>query len=125
MSAASENSGLETLKNSVLPKLAGINKKVDDMRNSVQADPEDVTDKIIKLAVPAVAGLVLTKILQIAWKKATKADVVPSGSDTATSLLGAMAFASISGALAALMSRVSTKGALKVVDRRQAKRAAK
>jgi hypothetical protein len=111
------------MKNSILPKLTDVNRKVDDMRASTQSNPDDITDKIIKLAIPALAGLVLTKVLQIAWKKTTKDDSVPSGADTDSSLLGAMAFASISGALAAVISRLSTKGSLALVNRRQAKKA--
>lgn len=119
------SSGIESLKDSVLPKLSGVNRKVDDMRSSVKSDPENLTDKILKLAIPALAGLALTKILEMAWKKTTKDDAVPSGSDTSTSLLNAMAFASISGALAALISRLATKGSTALVSRRQTKRQAK
>lgn len=116
------DSGIESAKNSILPKLADVNRKVDDMRSSAQSDPENMTDKIIKLAIPALASLVLAKVLETAWKRATKSDVVPSGSNTDTSLLNAMAFASISGAIAAVIARLSTKGSVALVNRRQNKR---
>lgn len=118
-SGASE---IESLKTSLLPKLADVNRKVDDMRTATHSDPENLTDKIIKLALPALAGLVLSKVLEMAWKKTTKNDVVPSGSDDTTSLLGAMAFASVSAALAAVVSRLSTKGSTRLVNRRISKR---
>lgn len=123
--SSSESSGIESMKDSVLPKLDSVNRKVDDMRSSVESDPENITDVIIKMAVPALAGMVLSKVLEIAWKKTTKDDTVPSGTNTSTSLLNAMAFASISGALAALISRLSTKGSKALVNHRQAKRLAK
>lgn len=92
------------------------------MRSSVQSDPENMTDKIIKLAIPALASLILAKVLETVWKKTTKNDVVPSGSNTDTSLLNAMAFASISGALATVIARLSTKGSTALVNRRLNKR---
>lgn len=116
------DSGIESAKNSILPKLADVNRKVDDMRSSVQSDPENMTDKIIKLAIPALASLILAKVLETVWKKTTKNDVVPSGSNTDTSLLNAMAFASISGALATVIARLSTKGSTALVNRRLNKR---
>lgn len=121
----SMESSLEDAKNAVMPKLDDVNRKVSDMRSSIQNDPENLTDKLIKFGLPALAGLVLTQVLQMAWKKGTKNDTVPSGSDTSTSLLGAMAFASISGALAAVISRLSTKGSNKLVDHRITKRETK
>lgn len=112
----------EALTSAIMPKLTDVNRKVDDMRSKITNDPETLSDKVIKLAVPALAGLVLTKILEVAWKKSTKDDSVPSGPDTSTSLLNAMAFAAISGAIATLVSRFATKGSDAFVAHRQVKR---
>ncbi|MCC2732568.1 hypothetical protein LK486_18930, partial [Fusicatenibacter saccharivorans] len=53
----------------VVEGLHRIDQKVDDLRNQRLNDPDSLGDKLVKSAVPALAGLVAGKLFQIAWDK--------------------------------------------------------
>ena len=48
-----------------------IDRKVNAMREAKLADPDSLGDKVIKAALPALAGLVAGKLFDVLWRKGT------------------------------------------------------
>ncbi|MGO1346029.1 MAG: DUF4235 domain-containing protein, partial [Bifidobacterium psychraerophilum] len=46
-----------------------VNAKVDDMRSDIESDPDSFSDKIIKLALPALTGMLAGQIFKMIWNK--------------------------------------------------------
>ena len=63
------NTGIASDADRVVEGLHRIDQKVDDLRNQRLNDPDSLGDKLVKSAVPALAGLVAGKLFQIAWDK--------------------------------------------------------
>lgn len=88
-----------------------INAKVDSMRATIEADPDDLIDKFVKFAFPTVAGFVAGKAFEMVWNRGR-------GSKDGSSLLSSIVFAALSGALGALVSELSQRGSQSLVNRR-------
>lgn len=97
-----------------------INAKVDDMRASIEADPDDLIDKFVKFALPTIAGFVVGKAFETAWNRGRAGK---AGDDA--SLMSSIVFAALSGALGALVSGLSQRGSQSLVNRRHRNAATK
>ncbi|MFD0704216.1 DUF4235 domain-containing protein [Alloscardovia venturai] len=104
-----------------LEQLHTVDEKVNSMRSQIKNDPDDIFDKLLKLTLPALAGLVIGKLSEVAWKqgkrrvlgaKAVDAD----GKDKADGVVASMIFAAASAAISSLVSTLSTRGSQKIVD---------
>ena len=51
----------------VVGMLHQVDGKVNDMRNSIESDPESLTDKLVKFALPGIAALLAGKLFQSFW----------------------------------------------------------
>ena len=93
-----------------------IDEKVNRLREDRLNDPDSLGDKLIKSAVPALAGLVAGKAFQMIWDKGTSKRNLRKG-------LAAMslAFAAVSAALGAVVSQLSDRGSKAFVDHRHRK----
>lgn len=128
-------------KDGLFSALAKIDKTVTGQREKIESDPDSFSDKLIKWALPAIAGFVVSKGIAIAWdaifhrgrfaKKQDPSDIsdspedntdMPTGEEASQGVLLGMLFAAITGVLGALTSTLSTKGSEKLVARRQDKR---
>ena len=80
-------------------------------------------DKLIKSAVPALAGLVAGKAFQMIWDKGTSKRTLRKGlaADAPQSLAMSLAFAAVSAALGAVVSQLSDRGSKAFVDHRHRK----
>ena len=80
-------------------------------------------DRLIKSAVPALAGLVAGKAFQMIWDKGTSKRNLRKGlaADAPQSLAMSLAFAAVSAALGAVVSQLSDRGSKAFVDHRHRK----
>lgn len=116
--------------------------KVDAMRERRLSDPDSLGDKLLKFALPSIAGFIASKAFQILWnstvsnrtakrsgRHAAQSDVsretiTDSGSlgdgvvDERESLFMSIAFSALSAALSAVVSQLSDRGSQALVTRR-------
>ncbi|RSX50095.1 DUF4235 domain-containing protein [Bifidobacterium callimiconis] len=121
--------------------------KVDAMRERRLNDPDSLGDKLLKFALPSVAGFVASKAFQLLWnntvssrsvkrsgRHTSKSDVsretiTESDSslgdgviDERESLFMSIAFSALSAALSAVVSQLSDRGSQALVTRRHNRR---
>ncbi|WP_169276169.1 DUF4235 domain-containing protein [Bifidobacterium moraviense] len=106
----------------VVAKLDAVNAKVDEMRAKIENDPDSMGDKILKAALPSVAGLVAGKLFQVAWNRGTARRFGEVGEGSAKGFLLSVAFAGLSAAVGAAVSQLSNRSSQALVDRRHARR---
>lgn len=110
-------------------RLETFNDKVTAMQQERIDDPDTVGDKIIRMALPAIAGLVAGKIFEAIWNagvarhgganKETEEDSRRQG------LMMSLLFAAVSSAFGAVISQLSDRGSQHLVSRLQHRREAK
>ena len=100
-----------------------IDEKVNRLREDRLNDPDSLGDKLIKSAVPALAGLVAGKAFQMIWDKGTSKRNLRKGlaADAPQSLAMSLTFAAVSAALGAVVSQLSDRGSKAFVDHRHRK----
>ena len=100
-----------------------IDEKVNRLREDRLNDPDSLGDKLIKSAVPALAGLVAGKAFQMIWDKGTSKRNLRKGlaADAPQGLAMSLAFAAVSAALGAVVSQLSDRGSKAFVDHRHRK----
>jgi hypothetical protein len=117
--------GLKKSADSIVSRLSAVDSKVDKMARTKTDDPDSIGDKIIKMAVPALAGLIAGKVFQSLWNKGiVKHRSNDSEDDERQGLLLTLAFAGLSAAFGAVVSQLSDVGSTAFVRRRHIKRAA-
>ena len=96
-----------------------IDEKVNRLREDRLNDPDSLGDKLIKSAVPWVAG----KAFQMIWDKGTSKRNLRKGlaADAPQGLAMSLAFAAVSAALGAVVSQLSDRGSKAFVDHRHRK----
>lgn len=99
-----------------------IDEKVNAMREQRLSDPDSLGDKLFKLVMPALTGLVAGQLFQMAWDKGTSR-TRRHGDATQQSFLMGLLFAACSAAFGAVVSQLSTRGSQAFVDRRHRKAA--
>ena len=98
----------------IVASLGAVNAKVDEMRSNLEHDPDSLGDKILKAALPSIAGLVAGKLFQVVWNRGTAKH---NGNGFIMSVL----FAGLSAAVGAAVAQLSNRGSQALVDRRHAK----
>lgn len=120
--------------------------KVDAMRERRLNDPDSLGDKMLKFAIPSVAGFIASKAFQLVWNglmaqrasqragrhsaqsAVTRENSVGSGKlgdgtiDEQESLFMSIAFSALSAALSAVVSQLSDRGSQALVNRRHRRR---
>ncbi len=136
---ADSGSVLNSQVDSFVSSLSKVDDAVARQTKKIKADSDDLTDKIIKTALPAIAGFIVSKVATIAWdaifhkghfaknhgtevKGALDDSALRSGDEAGQGILMGMLFAALTGALGSLTSALSTRGSEKIVTKRQAKR---
>jgi hypothetical protein len=114
---------------SVVDSLKTIDTKVSAMSAARTRDPDTLSDKIVKAAVPSLAGLVAGKAFQMLWDKETvkrRGSVDANDDDSQQQgFLMSLLFAAMSAAFTAVISQISDRGSKAFVARRQVKRHSK
>ena len=103
-----------------IESLHRIDDKVDALRSRMMSDPDSLGDKLLKMAIPSVAGLVAGHLFQTAWDKG--AGRLNADEEARQGLLMSVAFAAASAAFGAVVSTLSGRGSQALVDRRHRKR---
>ena len=100
-----------------------IDEKVNKLREDRLNDPDSLGDKLIKSAVPALAGMVAGKVLQTLWDKGASRRNLRKGldADAPQGLAMSLIFAAVSAAIGAVVSQLSDRGSKAFVDRRHRK----
>ncbi|MBI0072149.1 DUF4235 domain-containing protein [Bifidobacterium sp. W8115] len=104
----------------VVGMLHQVDGKVNDMRNSIESDPESLTDKLVKFALPGIAALLAGKLFQAFWsglvRKRNRG--VDSPEEDQESATDGLLFGVLSAAVIALVSGLSERGSQALIDRR-------
>lgn len=117
--ADAANSG-SSAADSAVDALHRIDEKVNALRDQRLNDPETLGDKILKFALPSLAGLVAGKLFQTLWDRGVSRRNLRRGlaADAQQGLPMTLAFAAASAALGAVVSQLSDRGSQALVDRR-------
>ncbi|MCX8673232.1 DUF4235 domain-containing protein [Bifidobacterium sp. B4001] len=104
----------------VVGMLHQVDGKVNDMRNSIESDPDSLTDKLIKFALPSIAALLAGKLFQSFWsglvrKRNGGMDNPEEEQESATA---GLLFGVLSAAVTALVSGLFERGSQALIDRR-------
>ena len=94
------------------------NSAIDAGRARLRSDPDTLSDKALRSAVPALATLIGSRGVAAAWKKMTGSDHTP-GVGTQDGLAQSMLFAAVSAALGALISQTAVSAVSAFIRRRQ------
>ncbi|WP_165496277.1 DUF4235 domain-containing protein [Alloscardovia theropitheci] len=110
-------------------QLRSIDSKVNSMRSRIKNDPDDAFDKLIKFALPTIAGLIIGKLTEFAWKSGKKRilgdkAVDDEGNDLTDGIIASMIFAALSAAIGSLVSNLADRSSAGIVNLRH-KRAAR
>lgn len=103
-----------------------INDKVDAMRAQRLNDPDSLGDKLLKFALPSVAGFVAGKLFTLLWNRGTSR-VAGRGKlgdgvvDEQESFVMSLLFSALSAAIGAVVSQLSDRGSQAIVDHRHRK----
>ena len=103
-----------------IESLQRIDGKVDELRSQMMSDPDSLGDKLLKMAIPAVTGLVASHLFQMAWDKGTSR--LDAEEEVQQGLFMSIAFAAASAAFAAIVSTLSCRGSQVLVNLRHRKR---
>lgn len=110
----------------IVERFHAIDDKVRDMTSSAESDPDSLTDKIIKVVLPSLAGYLAGKIFQSVWDRAQtgRNGGIRSEEEQKQGTVASLAFAVLSAALTALVSGLIDRGSQALVDRRHQRRQA-
>ena len=97
----------------IVASLHNVDEKVNALREQRINDPDDLCDKMFKVAAPTLAGLVFGKLFELAWRKS----VGRKRKELALNLV----FGVASAGLGALVSQLSDRGSQALVDRRHSR----
>ena len=103
-----------------IENLHRIDSKINALRNQMMSDPDSLGDKLLKMAIPAVTGLVASHLFQMAWDKGTSR--LDAEEEVQQGLFMSIAFAAASAAFAAIVSTLSCRGSQALVNLRHRKR---
>ena len=104
-----------------------INEKVDAMRAERLNDPDSLGDKLLKAALPSIAGFVAGKVFTMLWNRGTSRRKSSTGAlgdgvvDDHESFVMSLLFSALSAAIGAVVSQLSDRGSQAIVDRRHRK----
>jgi hypothetical protein len=108
---------------SIVASLGNIDRKVKAMTSARTNDPDTLGDKIIKVAIPSLTGLIAAKVFQTLWNRGTaRLQTDDSDDDAQQGLLMTLLFAGLSAAFGAILSQLSDMGSRAFVSHRHGKR---
>ncbi|MCX8687727.1 DUF4235 domain-containing protein [Bifidobacterium sp. B4142] len=104
----------------VVGMLHQVDSKVNDMRNSIESDPESLIDKLVKFVLPSIAALLAGKLFQAFWSGLARKrnGGVDSPEEDQESATAGLLFGVLSAAVTALVSGLSERGSQALIDRR-------
>lgn len=103
-------------------KFDSVNSKVDSMREQAQNDPDTFGDKLIKLALPALTGMLAGQIFKMIWNKQRGKDGLDE-EERQEGFFMSLVFAALSAAVTAVVSQLSDRGSEAFVNHRHKKAA--
>ena len=122
----------------ILEQIHSVDSKITQQRNKIQNDPDDLSDKLLKAVIPALAGIVIGQIATIAWNKIMPSSLAqgkrgrgrktqnlttsPEEVNVAVSIAAAAAFAAFSSALGSVASQLSQRGSQAIVDHKHSRK---
>lgn len=109
----------------IVARFHDIDRKVNAMREQRLNDPDSLGDKLIKLAVPAITGMLAGHIFQRIWDRTTSPRRSRTGQDGDQGLLMSLVFAGCSAAFGAVLTQLSDRGSKAFVEHRHRKAARK
>ncbi|RBP97333.1 hypothetical protein CRD60_07275 [Bifidobacterium aemilianum] len=118
----------ESTADRIISSLHSIDEKVNGMRAARESDPDSIGDKLIKFALPTLAGLLGGKLFQTLWNKGVaghKSSGQQSDQERSQGFAMSLIFAAASAAFGAVVSQLSDKGSQALVNHRQIKRLGK
>ncbi|MCI1218638.1 DUF4235 domain-containing protein [Bifidobacterium crudilactis] len=92
------------------------------MKAQAQNDPDSFSDKIIKLALPGLAGMLAGQIFKMVWNKQRGKDGLDD-EERQEGFFMSLVFAALSAAVTAVVSQLSNRGSEAFVDHRHKKAA--
>lgn len=101
-------------------KFDSVNSKVDSMREQAQNDPDTFGDKLIKLALPALTGMLAGQIFKMIWNKQRGKDGLDE-EERQEGFFMSLVFAALSAAVTAVVSQLSDRGSEAFVNHRHKK----
>lgn len=123
----SENHGyeVESSADRIVAAFHRFDGKVDAMRDRRINDPDSLGDKLLKMALPALAGLIAGKLFNGAWNRNMARRNIKRGTaaDADQGLLMSLVFAGASAAVGAVVSKLSDRGSQALVKHRHRRRA--
>lgn len=103
----------------IVAQFHAIDDKVNAMREQRLNDPDSLGDKLIKFALPTIAGLVAGKAFQMLWDRGPGRKASDGAAQQGFAM--SLAFAAASAAFGAIISQLSDRGSQALVDRRHRK----
>ena len=104
----------------VVGMLHQVDGKVNDMRNSIESDPDSLTDKLVKFALPGIAALLAGKLFQAFWSGLVRKrnGGIDNPEEDQESATAGLLFGVLSAAVTALVSGLFERGSQALIDRR-------
>lgn len=101
-----------------------VDAKVNALRDQRLNDPDTLGDKLVKWAVPSLAGLIGGKLFQYVWDRGISRRNARRGlaADTPQGMAASLAFAAASAAVGAVIGQLSDRGSQAFVERRHRRR---
>lgn len=97
-----------------------IDEKVNGMRSSIKSNPETLMDKLMKFALPSIAGLLMGKLFQSFWSRLISkrnGGIETSETDQESATTGLL-FAVLSAVVTTLASGLIQRASQTLIDRR-------
>ncbi len=103
-----------------------VDTRVNAMRSRLKNDPDDAFDKLIKFALPAVAGFAVSKLADFLWNSGKKRilgdKAIDANGDTVRDgIFASMLFAGFSATLGSLVSSLADRSSVGIVNARHKK----
>ncbi|RSX53404.1 membrane associated protein [Bifidobacterium dolichotidis] len=126
--AAAEASHMDDTKDAVIASLHKVDKKVNALTSARRKDPDTLTDKLVKSAIPSLTGMVAGHVFQSIWNAVTNKlhpGTEDDEQDQRRGLLASLVFAALSAAFVAVITQLSDRGTIATIHKIQKRRARK
>jgi hypothetical protein len=117
-----QHSELSDTADRLTAKFDSVNSKVDGMREQVRSDPDTFGDKLIKLALPGLAGMLAGQVFKMIWNKQRGKDGLDD-EERQEGFFMSLVFAALSAAVTAVVAQLSDRGSEAFVNHRHKKAA--
>ena len=104
----------------LIARLHDVDGKVAEMRTTAQNDEETLFDKVLKVALPGIAGIAAGRVFKLLWNRSLTKFAGKKGEpvDTEDSVFLSVLFAALLAAITAIVSQLSDRGSKALVAHR-------